>query len=418
MSDVAAHAGVVERYPAISQALLLGRLASNCATWRRWAATSASASGAPTSATASRRATSASPGSGCAALDGFNRGHAILGTSEHCIATHPSDVAVALVAFDAVVHDRRAGRRARRSRSTTSSCCPAIRRSSSIRSQQGELIVGDRVPARADRARLALSEVPRPRSRTSSRWCRWRPRSRCDDGVVARRAARPGRRRHQALAGAPGRGRAGRKPGDTRRRSRTPPRPSWREAVVREHNAFKVELAQRAIVRGLVHELEREAVMSAAIGTPVTRVDGPAKVTGAARYSAEISLPGMTYLAVVGRDCRQRADDGDRRRRRAGRRGRAGRAHPGGSAEDRRPSPTCCRPWSAAPAPGESFFPMQDDVVQYAGQPVALVIAEELRTGPPRGVVGADLVPTEPSRSPRSTRAATRPTRRSGSSAA
>ena len=37
-----------------------------------------------------------------------------------------------------------------------------------------------------------------------------------------------------------------------------------------------------------------------AVGTPVTRVDGPAKVTGAARYSAEISLPGMTYLAVVG----------------------------------------------------------------------------------------------------------------------
>ena len=43
------------------------------------------------------------PGSGCAALDGLNRGHAILGTSEHCIATHPSDVAVALVAFDAVI---------------------------------------------------------------------------------------------------------------------------------------------------------------------------------------------------------------------------------------------------------------------------------------------------------------------------
>ena len=45
----------------------------------------------------------ARPGSGCAALEGLNRGHAILGTSEHCIATHPSDVAVALVAFDAVV---------------------------------------------------------------------------------------------------------------------------------------------------------------------------------------------------------------------------------------------------------------------------------------------------------------------------
>lgn len=39
------------------------------------------------------------PGTGCSALDGYNRGHAILGTSEHCIATHPSDMLVALVAF-------------------------------------------------------------------------------------------------------------------------------------------------------------------------------------------------------------------------------------------------------------------------------------------------------------------------------
>jgi len=44
------------------------------------------------------------PGSGCAALGGHNRGHAILGTSEHCIATYPGDFAVALMAFDAVVH--------------------------------------------------------------------------------------------------------------------------------------------------------------------------------------------------------------------------------------------------------------------------------------------------------------------------
>src|SRR5580698_5682665 len=44
------------------------------------------------------------PGSGCAAIDGFNRIHAILGTSEHCIATHPSDMAVAMMALEAVVH--------------------------------------------------------------------------------------------------------------------------------------------------------------------------------------------------------------------------------------------------------------------------------------------------------------------------
>ena len=45
-----------------------------------------------------------SPGSGCAAIDGYNRNHAILGTSTACVATHPSDLAVALVALDAVIH--------------------------------------------------------------------------------------------------------------------------------------------------------------------------------------------------------------------------------------------------------------------------------------------------------------------------
>jgi xanthine dehydrogenase YagS FAD-binding subunit len=44
------------------------------------------------------------PGTGCPAASGRNRIHAILGTSEHCIATHPSDMAVALAALEAVVH--------------------------------------------------------------------------------------------------------------------------------------------------------------------------------------------------------------------------------------------------------------------------------------------------------------------------
>jgi xanthine dehydrogenase YagS FAD-binding subunit len=44
------------------------------------------------------------PGSGCSAMEGVNRGHAVLGTSDACIATYPGDLAAALVAFDAVVH--------------------------------------------------------------------------------------------------------------------------------------------------------------------------------------------------------------------------------------------------------------------------------------------------------------------------
>ncbi|MCI2420774.1 xanthine dehydrogenase family protein subunit M [Saccharopolyspora sp. K220] len=46
------------------------------------------------------------PGTGCPAREGFHREHAILGASESCIATHPSDMAVALAALDAVVNTR------------------------------------------------------------------------------------------------------------------------------------------------------------------------------------------------------------------------------------------------------------------------------------------------------------------------
>jgi xanthine dehydrogenase YagS FAD-binding subunit len=52
------------------------------------------------------------PGQGCDAIDGFHRMHAVLGTSTSCIATHPSDMCVALVALDAIVHlDGANGRR-------------------------------------------------------------------------------------------------------------------------------------------------------------------------------------------------------------------------------------------------------------------------------------------------------------------
>ena len=199
------------------------------------------------------------PGTGCAALDGFNRGHAILGTSEHCIATHPSDVAVALVAFDAVVHTLGPdGERADR-RSTTSSCCRATRRSVEHPLAHGELIVAHRGAGRADRAHARCTSSSATGSRTSSRWSRSRRRSRSDDGVVADvRLALGGvgtkpwraRRAEAALLGAPGD--RGGVPARGRRGARRTPSSA-------EHNAFKVELAQRAIVRGAHAQPERTA---------------------------------------------------------------------------------------------------------------------------------------------------------------
>src|SRR2546430_5715025 len=53
------------------------------------------------------------PGSGCAALEGFNRAHAVLGVSDACIATYPGDFAQALIALDARSEERRVGKECR-----------------------------------------------------------------------------------------------------------------------------------------------------------------------------------------------------------------------------------------------------------------------------------------------------------------
>ena len=44
------------------------------------------------------------PGTGCAAIKGYNRSHAVLGGSDSCIATHPSDMCVAMAVLDATIH--------------------------------------------------------------------------------------------------------------------------------------------------------------------------------------------------------------------------------------------------------------------------------------------------------------------------
>jgi xanthine dehydrogenase YagS FAD-binding subunit len=102
-SDLANHNAIRTRYPVLSEALFSGATPqvrnmatiggnllqrTRCAYFRD-----------PFWACNKRR-----PGSGCAAREGHNRSHAILGTSDRCIATHPSDMCVALVALDAVVH--------------------------------------------------------------------------------------------------------------------------------------------------------------------------------------------------------------------------------------------------------------------------------------------------------------------------
>ena len=89
---------------------------ASCATSPPPAGTCCNAPAARTSRTSPRRATSGCPGRGCSAREGHHRDLAILGASPECVATHPSDLAVALAALDAVVHTERTGRRPRASR--------------------------------------------------------------------------------------------------------------------------------------------------------------------------------------------------------------------------------------------------------------------------------------------------------------
>ena len=102
-SDLAWEARVEERYPLLSSAILAGASAQ----LRNAATTGGNLMQRTRCYYFYDRAMPCNkrePGSGCPAIEGRNRMHAILGTSPSCIATHPSDMCVALAALDAVVH--------------------------------------------------------------------------------------------------------------------------------------------------------------------------------------------------------------------------------------------------------------------------------------------------------------------------
>ena len=104
-TDVAYHPLVTTRFPALSEALLSGASPQlrNMATV---GGNLLQRTRCPYFRDGISPCNKRAPGSGCAALDGYTRSHAVLGTSARCIATHPSDMCVALVALDAVVHTR------------------------------------------------------------------------------------------------------------------------------------------------------------------------------------------------------------------------------------------------------------------------------------------------------------------------
>ena len=255
MSDVAQVAGVVQRFPVISQALLLGASAQ-----LRNMASMGGNMCQRVRCSYFRDATSPcnkrDPGSGCAALDGFNRGHAILGTSDKCIATHPSDVAVALVALDAVVHTRGPGGE-RAIPVDEFFLLPGDTPEREHPLGHGELIVAIEVPATPTASRSVYLKF-RDRESYEFALVSVAAAVRIQDGTIADvRLALGGvgtkpwraRRAEASLLGKPA-GEASFAEAASRELILAEPRPL---------NAFKIELAQRAIVRALATLTEGDA---------------------------------------------------------------------------------------------------------------------------------------------------------------
>jgi xanthine dehydrogenase YagS FAD-binding subunit len=155
---VAEHAAVRTRYPVLTRAIVAGASAQirNMATV---GGNLVQRTRCPYFYdTEGSRCNKRSPGEGCDAIEGFNRIHAILGASPACVATHPSDMCVALAALDAVVHlQGRSGER------TVAVCdlhrLPGDRPDVETVLEPGELITAVQLPASELAARSTYRKV-------------------------------------------------------------------------------------------------------------------------------------------------------------------------------------------------------------------------------------------------------------------
>ena len=252
MSDVARDPRVVARYPAVAEALLLGA-SEQLRTMASIGGNLCQRTRCPYFRDDVSPCNKREPGSGCAALDGISRGHAILGTSEHCIATHPSDLAVPLVAFDAIVHTVGPGG-TRTIPIGDFYLAPGTTPELEHPLAHGELIVAVELPP-LPLAQRSLYLKYRDRQSYEFALVSVAAAVAVEDGVVS--AARlalggvgtvPWRARlaEQHLVSAPA----------TAERFAAAAAAELAAATPRPDNAFKVALARRAIVRGLTRAVE------------------------------------------------------------------------------------------------------------------------------------------------------------------
>jgi xanthine dehydrogenase YagS FAD-binding subunit len=190
------------------------------------------------------------PASGCSAVGGYTRSHAILGGSDQCIAVNPSDMCVALVALDAIVRTRAPDGAERAIPIQDFHRLPASRPDVETALQRGELVTHVDLPPRAFAARSHYVKV---RDRASYAFALASAAVAVDlDGKIIRDArvalggiaTKPWRSveaEHELVGNAADVG--------TFRRAAAA---ALRSAAPRRDNAFKVELAQRTLIRALV----------------------------------------------------------------------------------------------------------------------------------------------------------------------
>ena len=214
------------------------------------------------------------PGSGCDARGGDNRLHAVIGWSESCIATHPSDFCVPLVALDAVVEvEGRAGRRELPLETFHRLPGEAPERESVL--EPGELIVAVRLPAQAARF-AAHARYLKVRERTSYAFAVVSAAAalRIENGTIAEVrlalggvAAKPWRARAAELILAGARADAA--------LLRRAAQAALADATPSGDNGFKIELARRIVARALALALAgTPARMPALPASPFASISG------------------------------------------------------------------------------------------------------------------------------------------------
>ena len=255
-SQLAWHPVVRERFPVLSEAILAG-----ASTQLRNMATVAGNVMQRTRCPYFRNVGTAcnrrQPGSGCDAIFGFNRGHAVLGTSERCIATHPSDMCVAMVILDAHIQTLKPDGTTRSIPFADFHQAPGDTPQIEVVLEHGELITHVILP----QLRMARrSHYLKVRDRTSYEFALASAAVAIDLDGETIRAARVGL---GGIATKPWRCGEAERVLDGRVANRDTFRDAAEAALAtavgRQYNHFKIELAKRTIVRALGTAQEMDA---------------------------------------------------------------------------------------------------------------------------------------------------------------